>query len=822
MHIGKKGFTLVEIIVSLAIMTIVAGAVGAFMVAGNNSYMRGNKELTLQEEAQLTANQIIDMIIDVEKDIQFKQSDDGSTAELFLENEKDSYLLQWRQGSGAADPGKVYFYESDNTLDADGNLVWSSESLLAEYVTSFDVDLSGVRSDRTVILRMDFAYQDKTYSINETIRLRNDLSAVKGTDYVWISGLQISPKKPSVKQSDSLNFSYRILGDPEAAAEEMAKLDPVTWKVEYYNDGGTPTPCKSSIDSKTGRLTIAADEVVGSNILLVTCSLNSNPAFKDTALVTVMERKVLGLTITPKDVDIERGTSDTFTYTLTGTQAGMDAGVTWKVERVNGAALASGTKITPTGDGTPTSDGSGHLVKNGTANLAVGTTERTGTYVLRVTCTSNADSDYYDTALVTVTVIKGQYTVELIPGVLTEYEFTESGETRIGYKVNIECLPSWADYANGYPIITWEVVDDASGYTLEPYEEDESNIYKQTLKCSTNINTTVTVRARVQLDEENWYYPTLDIPIPDLQAATIAGSPYIYSDQFVLNRNGMVKCRLMKYDGDMSKVQWIIANDAELGLINPLTGGNMTREQEEQAVAAAGQDGGKLEVARMPRAVGFSQGGTATSYGHLPSGFDGSTIVPVEMCGAENAPVNSRSVYATTTGEYAYVWAKWYLDWTKEYRLKLQAWETEEDANGNVKRTNMIAQTDLLIPEVTVYFPEDKRSKTYNQADYMGTNGGVYDDKLAVTIYGFTNGRTGLNLTDPRIAVTPYFYDADGVKIDESTGTYASRNWKAGEDAISIYISNNEQNSVMYLKFSDARNISIDRILTVYWNRVKK
>ena len=53
MRIGKKGFTLVEVIVSLAIMTIVAGSVGAFIVAGNNSYLRGNKELTLQEEAQL-------------------------------------------------------------------------------------------------------------------------------------------------------------------------------------------------------------------------------------------------------------------------------------------------------------------------------------------------------------------------------------------------------------------------------------------------------------------------------------------------------------------------------------------------------------------------------------------------------------------------------------------------------------------------------------------------------------------------------------------------------------------------------------------------
>ena len=37
MRIGQKGFTLVEIIVSLAIMTIVAGSVGAFIVAGNNS-----------------------------------------------------------------------------------------------------------------------------------------------------------------------------------------------------------------------------------------------------------------------------------------------------------------------------------------------------------------------------------------------------------------------------------------------------------------------------------------------------------------------------------------------------------------------------------------------------------------------------------------------------------------------------------------------------------------------------------------------------------------------------------------------------------------
>lgn len=814
MHIGKKGFTLVEIIVSLAIMTIVAGAVGAFMVAGNNSYMRGNKELTLQEEAQLTANQIIDMIIDVEKSINFTKSDDGTTSELFLENEKNSYLLQWRQGSGAADPGKVYFYESDNTQDADGNLAWSSESLLAEYVTKFDVDLTGVKNgDNTVILRMDFAYQDKNYSINETIRLRNDLSAAKGTAYIWISGLQISPKNPSVKQSDSLNFSYRILGDPEAAAEEMAKPDPVTWKVEYYNDGGTPTPCKSSIDSKTGRLTIAADEAVGDNILLVTCTLNSNPTFKDTALVNVLERKVLGLTITPKEADIERGSSGTFTYTLTGTQAGMDAGVTWKVERVNGAALASGTEIKSTGDGTPTSDGSGHLVKNGTADLAVGTTERNGTYVLRVTCTSNADSDYYDTALVTVSVIKGQYTVELIPGVLTTYEFTESGETRMGYKVNIECLPSWADYANGYPYITWEVVDNASGYSLEPFEENESNIYKQTLKCSTNINTTVTVRAKVQLDEENWYYPTLDIQIPDLQKARDEKAPYIDSKQFVLYRNGSIECKLENYKLP-GQITWRIANDVELGLAAP-------KEEENKENLSEGE----RNNIRKKRLVGFSKGQELDDE-NFDNNYDG-----------DDNGNGSRNVFPTLTRasyeDSVFIWAKYNLPWNKEYRLKLEA----VDEKGNV-----IANTDILIPECKIFFPSGMRYMTINQGqpiyprcncreciadpnhNHWGgeENPGLYNQHIFVDLYGFEVGRLGLSPSGQWLNLGAEMVAENQLAAGTKVAVSDDRTEK--QQVLQISIDPNEQNDVIYFKFydkdhSDDENYRFDRMLVLLWNR---
>lgn len=96
MRIGKKGFTLVEVIVSLAIMTIVAGSVGAFIIAGNNSYLRGNKELTLQEEAQLAANQMIDLIIDVEKDINF--TPDHADTAVDLDGNTPSFPQALRSG----------------------------------------------------------------------------------------------------------------------------------------------------------------------------------------------------------------------------------------------------------------------------------------------------------------------------------------------------------------------------------------------------------------------------------------------------------------------------------------------------------------------------------------------------------------------------------------------------------------------------------------------------------------------------------------------------------------------------------------------------
>ena len=128
----------------------------------------------------------------------------------------------------------------------------------------------------------------------------------------------------------------------------------------------------------------------------------------------------------------------------------------------------------------------------------------------------------------------------------------------------------------------------------------------------------------------------------------------------------------------------------------------------------------------------------------------------------------------------------------------------------------------IVVSDVSAVFPKG------NITSVIGANGCGKSTLLLMCAglipcaSGEIYAKGGLNLEDPRIAVTPYFYDSNGVKIDDQNGTSASKNWKFGEDAISIYISKNEPNSVLFLKFSDARNISINRILTVYWNKVNK
>lgn len=831
MRIGQKGFTLVEIIVSLAIMTIVAGSVGAFIVAGNNSYLRGSKELTLQEEAQLTANQMIDLIIDVEKGISFSNLTDqeavdvdgnvakdvngmevtnASVSELRLINNDNSYMIRWQGGAGAdyADANQVYLYEVTNTKDGEGKVVvgdfdTAKPALMAEHVSSFSVDLSEL-DKRKVVLNMIFNYQDKSYDISETIKLRNDLSSEPSSIYSWISGIRIIPDHKDLKQGQAFVFDYEITGDEEAIAQG------VTWAVSYQ-DGSA---CKSTINVN-GKLSVADDENFGDNILKVTCTSVADPTIAATATVTVKAQQIDSLVISPKDGEVKPGGTLAFSCTMTGKQAAIDQGVNWVVTRKDGSALASGTGIASTG-----------AAADLKALLTAGFAEKQGAGVLRVTCTSIADPSMSDTAYVTVANIEGKYTVELIAERLTTYEYDDN--SKIGYCAVIECLTSWADYAHGYPIIEWVIDGDSSGYQF--VETKDKNPYQIVLECGTHLNETVTVGAWIKLDEDNIVYKTIDIHIPNLLATEKKSNPYIQSDQFVLFRNGRVECELVNYTGDASQVKWRIANDRENGLAPEYFAEKDEAEKHAWDINE-----------QSKRLVGFSKyyydaNGELNfdfSYGNSNSQYDGTN--------------STRRVSASATGQKVFVWAKHNIDMNTEYRLELQAYiDVPEGTTGsNIvlneegKPIKIIAETEILIPQCNIYFPNGNRYLVINQGEDIdinlikdkkqhwgnGENPGLYSCPIIINMYGFANTNTvdqksqlatsgaGLTKFDAKIeADEPINPDT---KVSESTIST-----EGGE--LQITIQPNESSKMLYLTFSDPRSehqLEIKRALVIYWNR---
>ena len=93
-----------------------------------------------------------------------------------------------------------------------GDFDTARPALMAEHVSSFSVDLSEL-DKRKVVLNMTFTYQDKSYDISETIKLRNDLSSEPSSIYSWISGIRIIPEHADLKQGQAFVFDYEITGD---------------------------------------------------------------------------------------------------------------------------------------------------------------------------------------------------------------------------------------------------------------------------------------------------------------------------------------------------------------------------------------------------------------------------------------------------------------------------------------------------------------------------------------------------------------------------------------------------------------------------------
>ncbi len=185
---NNRGFTLVELLVSTAILGIIAVAASAFMVTGTRLYSSLNYAVRLEYEAQLAMAQLQEYTIDCNQGIAWDVTTDatGTTKTLYIAN-----------GDGdintADEVVHAFVYNNDDqtisykkTATRAGfpeNLTFSVDALMAEHVTAMDVAVDS--EGKQVSIKLDMARGNKTYSATQVLALRNQPVQAKTWLALW-------------------------------------------------------------------------------------------------------------------------------------------------------------------------------------------------------------------------------------------------------------------------------------------------------------------------------------------------------------------------------------------------------------------------------------------------------------------------------------------------------------------------------------------------------------------------------------------------------------------------------------------------------------
>lgn len=306
----NKGFTLIEMIVTVAIIAIFSGVVVTFIGTGSGVYRNTSSNSKVQMETQETFDKIEDLIIDANRSLYYAN---GSGSEIGAEIRNDikekgginstgnkTFIAsnEYENGDGSsqyiydvldwqAADGKIYYSrreytaasstgtedddsgtetlsdESGENLVSDGSSSIVSpkarnaktlveRSVLATGILDFRADVSKVESDKIVRFQLTTENGKKQIQTLHSVSLRNNVDLKKPSDAFNSSdatnvGIKIINAPEAMDPGESTMLAYGLTGN--------GSIDPttVTWLVVDNETSGSFPPQ----DHTNSRLTIS-------------------------------------------------------------------------------------------------------------------------------------------------------------------------------------------------------------------------------------------------------------------------------------------------------------------------------------------------------------------------------------------------------------------------------------------------------------------------------------------------------------------------------------------------------------------------------------
>lgn len=185
----NRGLTLVEMLVSFAILSIMMVAVFQFMSMMTKQYQNSNNEITVQNEVQTLMQQLENYIIDADMGVEL---DEGTYYDLYVMSSDGFCVISY---DGSEDVRELYYYDyttywKDNSITVTKETAYSvasayhsgytaTKNLLAEYVATFKLvdPLSETLNaeNNYVALEIRIEKTNRSYTATKNIYLRNQI-----------------------------------------------------------------------------------------------------------------------------------------------------------------------------------------------------------------------------------------------------------------------------------------------------------------------------------------------------------------------------------------------------------------------------------------------------------------------------------------------------------------------------------------------------------------------------------------------------------------------------------------------------------------------